>query len=484
MSLTVAQLCSLSEPPMIPRAGKRSLGNRVKWVVSTEHLEPRAWLRGGEFLLMCGWNFRPSRSMLRRYVEHLHGSNLAGLGFGVGFKFERIPDQLLERADELGFPVCEVPFELAFAQISRRATEIVLEERHSGNNTNSILRSGFVHDVIEGKLSLEDVVFRISHTLLCNCYFVCQRRGLLARAVRNPNERLMEIDPTRRTSRFCADSVTLELHRDEQSLSGSDRVFLDEMLFAAKILITRERAVSVERQRLTADLFDDFATQDQTTEQAARKLAAFGLNPVESYCAICVRSTDASGKEDLARAEELILAAPGAKLLTNRGEVVEAIWAPGSQRAHSQLSADISGRFRRVSFGIGEIVDGVEFQKSILQARHVAKRRASGIFGRNAAGVENLLAIVDKMAANDFVTSLVGKSIDLAQFPEIELLLENGFNIHATATRLGIHRHTLRSRLERFIDITGIDIRQPENRPKVWLAAKLARLKSESLLER
>lgn len=464
---------------MIPRAGKRSLGNRVQWVVSTEHLEPRNWLRGGEFLLMCGWNLLPSRSMLHRYVEHLHGSNLAGLGFGVGFKYEKIPSPLLERADELGFPVCEVPFELAFAQISRRATETILEERYSSRNTASLLRSDFIDDVLEGKLSLEDVAVRVSHTLLCNCYFVCQRRGVLARAVRNHKERLMEIDPTSRTFRYCADSVTLELHRDEGSLSRSDRAVLEEMLFAAKILIKQDRAVSIERQRLTADLFDEFATQSLTTDQAARKLSAFGLSPIESYCAISVKIADPHRKEALALAEELVSAAPGAKLLTSRGDGLEAIWAPKSQAAQIQLSTDLAGKCTGICFGFGEILDGVEFQKSIVQARHIVRRGASGIFGRNAADVDGLLAITDGIAAGDFVASLFGKAVDGGQFREIEALLDSGFNINKTAKRLGIHRHTLRARIERFVDVTDIDVRQPENRPKVWLALKLARLHHE-----
>ena len=91
MPLTVASLCEMTDPPMVPVAGLRSIENRVSWVVSTEHLEPRNWLRGGEFMLMCGWNFRPSRAMMERYVEHLYRAGLAGLGFGVGIRFKKGP---------------------------------------------------------------------------------------------------------------------------------------------------------------------------------------------------------------------------------------------------------------------------------------------------------------------------------------------------------------------------------------------------------
>ncbi|MBE2276741.1 MAG: PucR family transcriptional regulator ligand-binding domain-containing protein [Rhodobacteraceae bacterium] len=480
MPLTVAQLCAMTEPQMIPRAGLQSLGNRINWIVSTEHLEPRNWLRGGEFLLMCGWNLRPSRSMYHRYIEHLHSSNLAGLGFGVGFKFERIPDQMIERANELGFPICEVPFELAFAQISRRATEFILEERYSGNNIGSLLKNGFLDEVVEGDMTLEDIAVRASHSLLCNCYFVCQRRGVIARALRNAHERLMEIDPTRRTSRYCTDSVTLELHRDDDSLSRAERVVLDVILLAAKILLRRDRAVAVERTRLTADLFDELAAQDLTPEQATRRLSAFGLSPVESYCAISVRLSRDARPADLAPAEELVSTAAGTKLLTNRGNALEAIWAPKSARAQAQLSADLAGLHPTVSFGIGEIVAGVDVQKSVLQARHIAKRGGTGIFGKRAAGVEDLLAITDKVAARDFATSLLGKSLQHDSLHEIEKLLDAGFNINETASQLGIHRHTLRTRIERFVDVSGLDIRQPEIRPKVWLALKLARLHGES----
>ncbi len=49
-------------------------------------------------------------------------NDIAGLGFGTGFKHKRMPAALVTAARKRSFPVFEVPYELPFIAITERAS--------------------------------------------------------------------------------------------------------------------------------------------------------------------------------------------------------------------------------------------------------------------------------------------------------------------------------------------------------------------------
>src|ERR1700712_599655 len=87
-------------------AGEAGLDRAVRWVHISELADPTPWLSGGELLLTTGLG--PAGDA-EAYVPRLGEHGLTGLGFGVGFGFERIPDALLAAAAAHGFPVFAVP---------------------------------------------------------------------------------------------------------------------------------------------------------------------------------------------------------------------------------------------------------------------------------------------------------------------------------------------------------------------------------------
>ena len=217
MPLTVSTLCGLTNPAMLPAAGARGLNNRVNWVVSTEHLEPRNWLRGGEFMLLSGWNFGSIASM-EKYVEHIYSAGLAGLGFGVGMRFEEIPAPIVKKANKLGFPVCLVPYELAFETISRTAVEVLFSERQSKFLTSGIFQSRVVEEVLEGKIDLRDIATRLANTLLCDVVFTNERDDVLVGAAGRRPEIQGRLR-SEKTERSCTLAVNMVINRDEATFS-------------------------------------------------------------------------------------------------------------------------------------------------------------------------------------------------------------------------------------------------------------------------
>src|SRR5205807_3349597 len=65
----------------------------------------------------------------RRYVERLADHGVAGLGFGLGFGHDELPDTVLEAAAARDLPLFCVPYELPFIAITERAfTQLVNEQ--------------------------------------------------------------------------------------------------------------------------------------------------------------------------------------------------------------------------------------------------------------------------------------------------------------------------------------------------------------------
>jgi Purine catabolism regulatory protein-like family/PucR C-terminal helix-turn-helix domain/GGDEF-like domain len=110
-------------------SGEESAKGHVRWVHSTELLDPTPWLRGGELLLTTGLQLQSAKSQ-RELIERLAEHEIGGLGFGTGFAHKRLPAALADEARRRSFPLFEVPYELPFIAITERVFAQLLDERY------------------------------------------------------------------------------------------------------------------------------------------------------------------------------------------------------------------------------------------------------------------------------------------------------------------------------------------------------------------
>jgi hypothetical protein len=110
-------------------SGQDAAGRHVRWVHSTELLDPTPWLRGGELLLTTGLQLDSTQKQ-RELIERLSEHKIGGLGFGTGFTHKRLPAALLAEARRRSFPLFEVPYELPFIAITERVFAQLLDERY------------------------------------------------------------------------------------------------------------------------------------------------------------------------------------------------------------------------------------------------------------------------------------------------------------------------------------------------------------------
>jgi purine catabolism regulator len=156
VELTVASL--IDELSLELLSGEEFAQAHVRWVHSTELLDPTPFLKGGELLLTTGLQLVGPKSQ-RELVDRLADHDIAGLGFGTGFAHKRVPSALVAQARKRAFPLFEVPYELPFIAITERAFARLLDERYE------LLQRTMVGDVLAevltGHLYPEDLQARL-----------------------------------------------------------------------------------------------------------------------------------------------------------------------------------------------------------------------------------------------------------------------------------------------------------------------------------
>ena len=156
MELTVADL--VAELGLELVSGEDSAQTHVRWVHSTELPDPTPWLRGGELLLTTGVQLDGAKAQ-RELIDRLADHRIAGLGFGTGFNYKRLPPALVTAARRRSFPLFEVPYELPFIAITERVFAELVNERYEMLQRN--MAGDVLADALTGHLYPDEVHARL-----------------------------------------------------------------------------------------------------------------------------------------------------------------------------------------------------------------------------------------------------------------------------------------------------------------------------------
>jgi purine catabolism regulator len=173
--LTVESL--LAELDLTLATGEEHAQATVRWVHSTELLDPTPWLRGGELLLTTGLQLMGAKPQ-REFVERLVEREIAGLGFGTGFVHKKVPAAILNTARRRGFPLFEVPYELPFIAVTERVFAQLLNERYELLQRN--MAGDVLAEALTGRLYPDELQARLRP------FGIGESAAVLAFALREP----------------------------------------------------------------------------------------------------------------------------------------------------------------------------------------------------------------------------------------------------------------------------------------------------------
>jgi PucR family transcriptional regulator, purine catabolism regulatory protein len=452
-------------------AGSDGLDNAVSWLHVSELDDPTQFLEGGEFLLTTGLGVGELETTQRAYVRRLADHGLAGLGFGLGFGFAETPAGLLAEADRRSFPVVSVPYEVPFVAITKAAVT------HLANDQlEQLERALGVHErladaVLEGR-GVEALLAVVCNHLDCSLALVDENGRVVAE--RHAGRRLPFDDALELPVVAHEEMAKLKAMRANGPFGEYDRLVLHHGQTALAFELSRRRAVSAAELRLAGDLLDDLEDERLDDREAARRMAAFGLESDRDYAALLAVPRDESSGERLREEVARELDSHGVPYLSTAHRDRASFLVEASEEdailalAHRIVAAEPQARV-----GVGRPARGRALARSLLEARAALDAGAGEVASYKDLGSLELLLTLPDAALEAFIDRVLGPAAGNGWLVgSLTALLETGCRWSDAAERLGIHRHTLRYRMDRLREQTGRHPDDPSQRMELWLAVK------------
>jgi len=214
--------------------------------------------------------------------------------------------------------------------------------------------------------------------------------------------------------------------------------------------------------------------QPRPKHRSLRRIAAFGLEPARDYAALlAVPRNGLTGERlRLSVARELDRRAVR-YLSTARREKAAFLVEAASEDAVLGLARKIVEVEPGARVGVGRPAQGRALGRSLLEARAALDAAKTAVASYRDLGSLELLLNLPDAALEAFVDRVLGRVAQNAWLVEsLTALLECGCRWSEAAQRLGVHRHTLRYRMERLREQTGRHPDEPDQRMELWLAVK------------
>jgi purine catabolism regulator len=161
MPLTLREAMNLVEPLKKSRviAGDRGLDNIVKSVNVMEVPDILEWVHPGELLVTTMYPLRDDVAAIETLVMNLSKKGLAGLAVTPSDYMDEFPPSMIQSANELGFPLIELPEKVSFIDIIQpitseilklQANELIESEEIHRQFIDLVLSGGTYSDIAQG----------------------------------------------------------------------------------------------------------------------------------------------------------------------------------------------------------------------------------------------------------------------------------------------------------------------------------------------
>jgi purine catabolism regulator len=273
----------------------------------SELADPTPWLSGGELLLTTGLSLTTAAEQ-KDYVHRLADHGLAGLGFGVGFGHQQVPEALVEAAAERDFPLLEIPYDTPFIAVTEKAFARLVNEQYALLQ-RSIAVQERLQRIVLSERGLDAIAAALA-TLIGGTTIVFDGRGepqaLHAFRRELPEDALSAVgaelrERARRTEargfvpshpelapRALALPVAgaettglpqawLVAVKDSGGLSEFDRVVLHQAVTVVALELLRRHVAASTERRLAGDVLSELVSGSVAGTDLARRLEPFGL---------------------------------------------------------------------------------------------------------------------------------------------------------------------------------------------------------------
>jgi purine catabolism regulator len=504
VALTVGDLLKISGLPLTALTGRRGLAHAIRWVHVSELEDPTPFLKGGELLLTVGMGIGQTAGKQRAYVRRLIRANLAGLGVGTGFAFQRVPKALVEEAAKASFAVFEVPYETPFIAITEAVFTRLVAEQYDLLQRSLEAEHTLTRSVLDGK-GIGGIVAALARATGGWAVLIDLHGAALATAPSAAREHVGRVWSEIRTSRHDGSRFSLTLsdrgHHvvvqpvaaqgrvdaylalgKKESLTPFDRIVSSHALSLLALELSKERAVTETERRLKGDVLEQLLTGSMAPSEVRRTIERLGFDP-EGPVTVAALSADVAPALLAVELEEVLIRTGDPFLVSARDDHVLAVLQPSEEAVVGTAREDVSARVKgAVRAGVGNPAKVGQLAQAAREAGYAlqvcrTERRPQAAFA-DLGTYQLLLSLQDPDALRTFAASVLGPidAYDLQHgghlIPSLRAFLERNARWEAAATDLFVHRHTLRYRMRKIEELTGRDLVSARDRMELFLALR------------
>lgn len=485
-----------------PAALETMLDKAVDWVHSSDLVDPTPFLSADQVLLTTGTQFGSDLTApadYRSYIERLQERGITALGFGTEVIRDGTPDGLIAACRSIGLPLFEVPYRTPFIAVARAAADLVAEDRYARatwalraqraialaalrpdglSATLAELSAQLGHWValFDASGTLDRVFPRATFTAAPEALATVQHeaRRLLARGQRS-------------SSAVNANGETLTL----QTLGGHDRLrgvlalggpraldrasteVVTSVIALAGLALEQNNALDRAQGLLRSGLMHTLLGGDQKlVDQISRQM--WGALPVAP---VLVAVVDAPALRRDAITEYLELRvedSPGQLFFARQDDTIVLCL----DRAAHGILANLCALFE-LHAGLSEPTTYRQLPRALDQGQQAlarARESAPGVTEFSVVARQGVLALLARTDAREVGLATLAPVLAHDRAHNTELLstlrvwlLCNG-HFGEAATQLGVHRHTVRSRIQQAEQLLYRDLGSFPARADVWAA--------------
>ncbi|WP_314507421.1 PucR family transcriptional regulator [uncultured Microbacterium sp.] len=470
----------------------------ISWVHSSDLADPTPWLESGQLLLTDGTQFvgDPLPRTYDDYVHRLLRRDVIALGFATQVAHQRIPEALIDTCERLGMPLLEVKNRTPFMAIIRHVADVTSADQRERlewliTAQRAVARAALRPDGL-------DVILRELERLL-DCWIeLYDARGARVHAgtkrrvpdtieqqvTSGARETLRKGVPAGMRVDTTHGGATLQTLGQRGRLLGvlavgtpapldpAEADLVSSVISLASIALEQSRALLTARLRVRAGMLELLlAGIVHVADDTAKRL--WGPLPAAPLRVAVVEHFSSALLADLElRAER----SAGRLFFAERdGELV--IVSPDGDPALAEL---LTGHVTEA--GVSSPIEWLMLQRGIAEAQ---KALACTLPSRPVVQFESLaeegvLGLLEASSA-ELVAARMLEPILRSPNPDHQLLLrtaavwvDHNGAWDPAARKLGIHRHTLRNRLQAVERMLSLDLSRFGDRAQLWAALQYA----------
>jgi purine catabolism regulator len=477
------------------------------------------WVKPHELLLTTGYPLRNTPEDLSDLVQQLDRCGLAGLAIKLGRYLDALPQEMLDQADRLGFPIVQLPEDVGFDDILNQVLTDVLNRQAAVLARSDEVHRALVQIVLDGgglREVTDELVGILGGVVLAT---TPDGRVLAVSGVPEAVATVLEGDHFDETGRFRVERSPEGIRPDvvggravgshavvpiiaggvhhgriaafsAELMDASDVHALERAATVAALVVTKALAVSAVESKYQGDFMHDLingraGSIEHTVPHSAslgwdidRPLIVVvaeidGVEPAVTPPALRavrpVQDRFAAGWSSVVRSRDGKAAVVGFAQ-----EVVALVGVPAHgdvdrfvRELVGHVSGDGGGGRRSFSTGVSRVIESPhalpEAYEQARKAVHVGRQMhgAGAVAHFDGLGVFRLLSLIpDSAELRQFVNETLGELArdDAANVDlrrTLQMLLETNLNVAETARTLHFHYNTLRYRIGKLERLLG-----------------------------